>query len=121
MGEMELRDEYKARDKPKKPKGKPKSQLTGAATEMKSLCKPPMPVKETMSAVMGLLGHTRVQAERWDTAKKALGDTKFAQRLESLQPSSVPKENVDYAKEKLSPFTVEMIKNCSAAAADLFL
>jgi len=99
--QMELMEEYKARDKPKTKK-KPKSEVACAAIEVKSMCKPPVAVKETMSAVTSLMGYPRAQAERWATAKKALADMTFAAQLESVVPSCVPKENVAYAKEKLA-------------------
>jgi len=118
--QMELMEEYKARDKPKTKK-KPRSEVACAAIEVKSMCKPPVAVKETMSAVTSLMGYPRAQAERWATAKKALADMTFSAQLEAVVPSCVPKENVAYAKEKLALYSVEQVKNCSAAAACLYL
>ena len=44
--------------------GKSKSVLAYAVSELKSVPTPPRGVVDTMSAVMGLLGHSRAEADR---------------------------------------------------------
>merc|ERR1712157_126559 len=107
--ELELRDEYKAIGKPKSRKG-PKSELMPCLQEIKGLANPPRGVLDTMSAVMRLMGETSKQADSWKVIKKSVGNpVMFMSRLESVDPGMVTKEQAKYVKDKLSPYSVEII------------
>lgn len=89
-------------------------------TELKCLASPPAAVKDVMSAVVALLGHPKRDAEDWRAAQRVLADVNFLELLQNLDPKTVKPAHAQYAREKLSPYSVEDVKKKSLAASFVY-
>jgi len=91
----------------------------GDIVELKSLASPPQGVKDTMFAVIAVLGRRQPGANEWQVCKKNLADTKFLETLKNFDPKSVTPENARYARKMLANHSPEAIRAKSAAAFSL--
>jgi len=91
----------------------------GDIVELKSLASPPQGVKDTMFAVIAVLGRRQPGANEWQVCKKNLADTKFLETLKNFDPKTVTPENAKYARKMLANHSPEAIRAKSAAAFSL--
>ena len=86
-------------------------------TEVKCLANPPAAVKHVLCGVVALLGH---DADDWKNSEKVMTDPNFFNRMQNLDPKTVKPEHAHYAREKLSVYNVEKIKQKSFTASFMY-
>ncbi|GFN79482.1 kyphoscoliosis peptidase [Plakobranchus ocellatus] len=96
----------------------------GDFCELRSLKHPPQAVKELFLALLLLLGEPVHKATDWRRRLRLLKTSKrdgVLQRMVELNVRHIDLGTALKAKDALKPFTVEIMRNVSAAAASFFL
>lgn len=89
--------------------------------EIKNLTKPPQPVKDTLTAVMVLLGSSKKDANNWILTKKAfaqMGEESFPNRVGKVSPRSINGKMNDYIKSLVGDVTEESIDAVSRSTTE---
>ena len=88
--------------------------------ELKSLHSPPRGVKDTLVALMAILGRRVSGANEWKNCRKNLGDPTFLGTLLNFDPKSVTSEDARYAKSLIADISPEVMMKQSKAASAVF-
>ncbi|XP_005102176.1 uncharacterized protein LOC101863993 [Aplysia californica] len=99
--------------------------MTVSAQVLKQMMKPPVAVKNTMIAMLMLLGYERPirQGQDWDLVLKVLsgrGENSISRRVDAFDVSTVTPEQAQYARAKIKPYSAEMVESAANAACVFF-
>jgi len=91
----------------------------------RSMKNPPMPIKDTMLAMLVLLGYSRPvrQGEDWGLVQKVVGKggkDSISRKAAAFDVKRVTPEEAQYARNMTKPYTIHDIRNACFAAAGFF-
>ena len=88
--------------------------------ELKSLAVPAQEVKDTLVAVMAILGKRRSGVDDWKNCRKHLLDPTLLRTMVNFDPKTVRPEDAKYAQKMIADISGDAINNKSRAATSMW-